>query len=174
MIGATLRPFAFATASGRFGAILRIRRSPVYRLVSANSGPSRHPRNPGFGPPNIAVRRPERGMAEKGYLPSSTRAANTPKAHFIYSRIYSRRATCLSTHRGPFQTRQFCEQDYPSGRPALRNPARKRSRSLAQANGRLRRSSSMVRVGMRRDNSSNAARAGPTLPRCPLAEARTA
>jgi hypothetical protein len=37
-------PFAGRVLKGRFGAILRIRRSPAYRPVSADSGPFAEPR----------------------------------------------------------------------------------------------------------------------------------
>jgi hypothetical protein len=63
---------------------------------------------------------------------------------------------------------------HPSGRPALRKPVRKRSRSSARANGRLRRSSPTVKAGMRRSSSSSVDRPASTLPSCPSAAARIA
>ena len=63
---------------------------------------------------------------------------------------------------------------HPSGRPALRRPSRKSSRCAALPNGRLSRSSEALRTGLRRRNSSKAARAAAALPRWPCAAASTA
>jgi len=104
----------------------------------------------------------------------SCRPAGRQRPHSITSSARARiEGACVRPYGSRYEL-IIREQDYPSGRPALRKPMRKRSRSAARANGRLRRSSATVKAGIRRSSSSSVDRPASTRPKWPSAAARTA